>query len=143
MSARRELGPRRQALPGQIHAAVHGPPSLPDCRCQHGQGNLQVGWSLLALNRVPTAQGKQGKWPKRFPVRGKNREICQNTGKTQGILFAQVKNSLILQVKDTVIFAAKILFFSRSWIGLPSQFCVCNSHKLCKQGKHREFENTI
>ena len=22
--------------------------------------------------RVPTAQGKQGKWPKRFPVRGKN-----------------------------------------------------------------------
>ena len=43
-------------------------------------------------------------------------------------------------------------FFSRSWIGLPSQFCVCNTHKLCKlaqgefavrQGKHREFENTI
>ena len=38
------------------------------------------------------------------------------------------------------------------WIGLSSQFCVCNSHKLCKleqgkfvvrQGKHREFENTI
>ena len=28
-------------------------------------------------------------------------------------------------------------FFSRSWIGLPSEFCVCNSHKLCKlvQGK--------
>ena len=42
--------------------------------------------------------------------------------------------------------------FSRSLIGLPTQFCVCNSHKLCKlaqgkcavgQGKHREFENTI
>ena len=29
------------------------------------------------------------------------------------------------------------VFFSRSWIGLPSEFCVCNSHKLCKlvQGK--------
>ena len=37
-------------------------------------------------------------------------------------------------------------------MGLPSQFCVCNSHKLCKlaqgkcavgQGKNSEFENTI
>ena len=43
-------------------------------------------------------------------------------------------------------------FFSISWIGLPSQFCVSNSDKLCKltqgkfavgQGKHREFENII
>ena len=75
-----------------------------------------------------------------------------NFAKTQGILFAQVENFLILQVKDIVIFAAKISIFSRSWIGLPSQFCVCNSHKLCKlaqgrfvvgQGKHREFENTF
>ena len=38
-------------------------------------------------------------------------------------------------------------FFSRCWISLPSQFCVCNTHKLCKlaegkfavgQGKHRK-----
>ena len=41
-----------------------------------------------ALFRVPTAQGKQGKWPKKFPVRentgnletlpekGKHREFC-------------------------------------------------------------------
>ena len=64
-------------------------------------------------------------------------------------MFAQVVNSLMSKVKDIAIFAAKI---SRSWIGLPSQFCVCNSHKLWKlaqgkfavgQGKHREFENTI
>ena len=49
-----------------------------------------------------------------------------------------------------IVDAKKIISFSRSWIGLPSQFCVCNTHKLCKlakfavgQGKHREFENTI
>ena len=39
------------------------------------------------------------------------RKFCQKTGKTQGILFAQVVNSLILRVKDTAIFAAKILIF--------------------------------
>ena len=41
------------------------------------------------IYRVPTAQGKQGKWPKIFPVRentgnleilSKHREFCQNTG---------------------------------------------------------------
>ena len=68
---------------------------------------------------------------------------CLDTGKTRGILLAQVVNVLILKVKDS----AKNPFFSRSWIGLSSQFCVCNTHKLCKltqgkfavgQGKHRE-----
>ena len=57
--------------------------------------------------RVPTAQGKQGKqgkWPKKFPVRENtgNLEFCQNTGnfvKTQGFFFAQVVNALILKVK--------------------------------------------
>ena len=35
------------------------------------------------------------------------------------------------------IYSKKDNFFPRSWIGLPSQFCVCDSHKLCKlaQGK--------
>ena len=60
----------------------------------------------------------------------------------QGILFAQV-----VKVKDIAIVGANKSIFSRSWIGLPSQFCVCNTHKLCKlaqgkfaveQGKHRE-----
>ena len=59
----------------------------------------------------------------------------------------------------------KIPFFPRSWLGLPSQFCVPNSYKLWKknlsqfhlhkllklaqgifpvgQGKHREFVNRI
>ena len=46
--------------------------------------------------------------------------------KTQGIWFAQVVNSVILKVKEV-----------RSLISLPSQFCVCNSHKSRKlaQGK--------
>ena len=38
-------------------------------------------------------------------------KFCPNTGKTQGILFAQVVNSLILKVKDAAIFAAKISIF--------------------------------
>ena len=84
------------------------------------------------FTRVPTAQGKQGKCQKRIPVM-ENREF-ENFAKTQGILFVLVVNSLILKLGS-------------------SQFCVYNSHKLCKlticgwtgkkQGKHREFENTI
>ena len=106
---------------------------------------------ILSPFRVPTAQGKQGKWPKKIPVREKTE--YGNFAKTQGILFAQVVNSLMPKVKDIAIFARKFpIFASRSWIGLPSQFCVCNSYKLWKltqgkivvgQGKHREFENTI
>ena len=34
-------------------------------------------------------------------------KFCQNTGKTQGIGFAQVVNSLIQKVKDISIFAVK------------------------------------
>ena len=34
-------------------------------------------------------------------------KFCQNRGKTQGIWFAQVVNSLILKVKEISIFAAK------------------------------------
>ena len=45
--------------------------------------------------RVPTAQEKQGKWPKKNPCQGKHREFG-NFAKTQGILFAQVLDS-----KDT------------------------------------------
>ena len=48
--------------------------------------------------RVPTAQGKQGKWPQKNPCHGKHREFG-NLAKTQGIWFAQVVNSLILKIK--------------------------------------------
>ena len=84
---------------------------------------------------------------KKNPCREKHREFG-NFAKTQGIWFAQVVNSLLLKVKDISIFAAKISnFFCLSWMSLPSQFCVCDSHKSCKlaqgkfavgQGKNRE-----
>ena len=71
--------------------------------------------SMVFLIRVPTAQGKQGKWPKKS-LSWKTQAIwkfCQNIGKTQGILFAQAVNSLILKVNDIAIhvFAAKISIF--------------------------------
>ena len=84
---------------------------------------------------------------------GKHREFAI-FAKTQGIWFAQVVNSLILKVKDILKFSVKISFFL-SLINLPSQLCVCNSHKSNKwaqgkvaigQGKHRktrEFANAI
>ena len=67
-------------------------------------------------------------------------------------MLAKVVNVVIVKVKGIAIVAATKSIFSRSWIGLPSPFCVCNTHKICKlaqgkfavgQGKHREFENTI
>ena len=73
-------------------------------------------------SRVPTAQGKQGKWQKKFPAREytgnleilpKHREFG-NFAKTQGkqgIWFAQVVNSLILKLKHNSIFAPKISIF--------------------------------
>ena len=39
-------------------------------------------------------------------------KFCQNTGKTQRILLAQVVNSLIQKVMDIAIFAAKKSYFS-------------------------------
>ena len=54
-----------------------------------------------------------------FEILSKHREFCLNTGKTQGILLAQVVNILILKVKDIAIVAAIKSIFSRSWKGLP------------------------
>ena len=79
---------------------------------------------------------KTGKMAQKIPYQGKYREFG-NVVKTQGILFAQVVNVLILKVKDIAIVAQKNPFFSRSLIGLPSQFCVCNTHKLCKLAQGR------
>ena len=55
--------------------------------------------------RVPTAQGKPGKRPKKSLSEKKYREFG-NVAKTKGIWFAQVVNSLILNVKDIFIFVA-------------------------------------
>ena len=62
------------------------------------------------MGRVPTELGKQGKWPKTFPVRENtgNLEILPKTQGKQGIWFAQVLNSLIIKVKYISKFAAKI-----------------------------------
>ena len=81
----------------------------------------------------------------------KHRRFCLNTGKTQGILPNFVSSSCQCSDSKSKGYCdsgrKKNLFFSRSWIGLPSQFCVCNTHKLCKlaqgkfavgQGNHRE-----
>ena len=90
------------------------------------------------LARVPTPQGKLGKWQQQKSLSGKTLEIwkyCQNTG-------------------NLVCWSCKfpdppLVFFWRIWI---TQFCVCNSHKSRKlaqgkftvgQRKHREFENAI
>ena len=58
--------------------------------------------------RVPTAQRKQGKGRNKFHVTHRIWEFCQKTGKTQGILFDLVVNSLMLNVKDIEIFAVKM-----------------------------------
>ena len=63
---------------------------------------------LQTDNRVPTAQGKQRKWSQKNPCQGKHREYG-NFAKTQGILFVQVVNSLILRIQDFVIFAVTFL----------------------------------
>ena len=116
------------------------------------QGTHATGKTGKMARKIP-CQGKHREFGNFIKTRGKLREFCLNTGKTQGILLAQVVNVLILKVKDIAIVAGgKNPFFPRSWIGLPNQFCVCNTQKLCKlaqgkfaveQGKHREFENTI
>ena len=73
-------------------------------------------------------QGKQGKWIKKNPCQGKHREFgnfCQNIGKTQGILLAQVINAMILKVKDIAIFAAKkSIFFQKLDRSANSVLCM-------------------
>ena len=59
----------------------------------------------------------------------KHREFCLNTGKTQGILLAQVVNVLNLKVKNIAIVTAKKEIGTGKIWG--------------RTGKHREFENTI
>ena len=112
--------------------------------------NTCSGWSRQGTYGT----GKTGKMDKK---------CCQNTGKTQGILSKHRENtgnfvSSSCKCSDSKSKGycnscrKKNPFLSRSWIGLPSQFCVCNTHKLCKlahgkfavaQGKHREFEKEI
>ena len=97
---------------------------------------------MHAGDRVPTAQGKQGKLPKIFPVRENtgNMEILQ---KHRDFFFSSCKFPDSKGKGYLQYLPLKFPFF----LGLPTQFCVCNSHKLCKlaqgkfvvgQGKNRE-----
>ena len=67
-------------------------------------------------NRVPTAQGKQGKQgnrengPKKFPVRentGNLKILLKKHKENTGNFLCSSCNALILKVKDIAIFAAK------------------------------------
>ena len=65
-------------------------------------------------NKKKSLSGKtQGIW-----------KFCQNTGKTQGILFGQVAYSLILKVKNIAIFAAKISIFFQK-LNRPGKSVLC------------------
>ena len=84
---------------------------------------------------------------KKFPVRKNigNLEIWPASRENTGNLVCS--SCLILKVKDIAILATQISDSFRSWIDLPCQFCVCDSHKSHKlgqgkctvrQGKNRE-----
>ena len=72
-----------------------------------------MSFSTLCFIRVPTAQGKQGQSHKKFPVRRNtgNLEILPKHRENTGNFFAQVVNSLILKVKESVIFVAEFSIF--------------------------------
>ena len=100
----------------------------------------------VSLRRVPTAQGKQGKWQKKDSLSGKTQGIlkfCQNTGNLvgSGCKFPDSKGKRYFGICSENLKKQK----KRSFISLPSQFSVCNSHKSLKlaQGKlPSDRENT-
>ena len=67
--------------------------------------------ATLCTRQGTHGTGKTGKMTQKIPCQGKHREFG-HFAKTQGIFFGQVVNSLILNVKDIAIFAAKISIFS-------------------------------
>ena len=73
-------------------------------------------------------QGKHREFGNFVKTQGKHREFYLNTGKTQGILLAQVVNVLILKVKDIVIVAAKkSIFFQKLDRSAKSVLCMLYS----------------
>ena len=101
-----ELTALEDALGWIDNVAVLVPLTLSD---RSAESVIEVRKSFVYTQiRVPTAQGKQGKWPQNS-CQGKHRnlEILPKHRKTQGIGFAQVVNSLTLKVKDISIFFYK------------------------------------
>ena len=89
-----------------------------------------------ASGRVPTAQGKRGKWPQ-YSLPGKTQgfwKFYQNTG---NLVCSSCKFPDSKVTRYFNICHKKIPLFLKSWISLPSQFCVWKSHKSRKlaQGK--------
>ena len=105
---------------------------------------------LVQFFRVPTAQGKQGKWTKKFPVRENtgNLELLLKHRENTGNLVLQIVHSRFSEVNRYFDICCKNFhFLGGSWV---SQFCVCYSHKSRKlaqgkfavgQGNHMEFKN--
>ena len=72
---------------------------------------LQFCGILWAYTRYPMHRKNIESGPPKKFLSGKTQgiwKLCHNTGKSQGIWFAQFGNSLILKVKNISIFAAKI-----------------------------------
>ena len=70
------------------------------------QGTHGTGKTGKTAKKIP-CQEKHREFGNFVKTQGKHSECCLNTGKTQGILLAQVVNVLILKVKDIAIVAAK------------------------------------
>ena len=78
--------------------------------------------------RVLTAQGKQGKWETGKHMEFGNYPQKKHRENTGNLVFSSCKFP-DLKVKDISTFDVNISNFFLGWISLPSQFCVCNSHK--------------
>ena len=81
----------------------------------------------LLWYRVPTAQGKQGKWHKK---------ICREKTGNLEILSKHRENTVNFVCSSCKFpdskgkgYCENFHFFPRSWIGLPGQFRLCYSHK--------------
>ena len=90
-------------------------------------------WLVSNIARISSEQGthgtgKTGKIAKKKSLSGKTQGIwkfCLNTGKTQGILLAQVVNVLFLKVRDIAIVAAKkSIFFQELDRSAKSVLCM-------------------
>ena len=77
---------------------------LPYDQGTHGTGKT----GKMATTKIPVRENTGN-----CEILSKHREFCLNTGKTQGILLAQVVNVLVLKVKDIAIVARKKSMFSQ------------------------------
>ena len=82
-----------------------------------------------SLVRVPTEQGKQRKWTQKNPCQGKTQGIWKFCQKTGNFVCSSCKFHDSKGKEYCDICRKNFNFFPGSWIGLPSQFRLCNSHK--------------